>query len=93
MARWPSYLDLAWDALKPCIDTPAYLADRSEINAQALATLDALPIAYRMSRADALLAGLSEIQLDELIQVISLFQWLLSGLVLNITHFKQQALK
>nr|AAA25831.1 D-2-haloalkanoate dehalogenase [Pseudomonas putida] len=93
MARWPSYLEQAWGALKPCIDTPAYQAGRFDINARALAALDALPTAYRMSRDDALQAGLSEAQTDELIQVISLFQWMLSGLVLNVTHFKQQALK
>nr|5H01_A Chain A, (R)-2-haloacid dehalogenase [Pseudomonas putida]5H01_B Chain B, (R)-2-haloacid dehalogenase [Pseudomonas putida]5H01_C Chain C, (R)-2-haloacid dehalogenase [Pseudomonas putida]5H01_D Chain D, (R)-2-haloacid dehalogenase [Pseudomonas putida] len=93
MARWPSYLEQAWGALKPCIDTPAYQAGRFDINARALAALDALPTAYRMSRDDALQAGLSEAQTDELIQVISLFQWMLSGIVLNVTHFKQQALK
>lgn len=93
MARWPSYLEQAWGALKPCIDTPAYQAGRFDINAHALATFDALPTAYRMSRADALQAGLSEVQIDELIQVISLFQWLLSGLILNVTYFKHQALK
>lgn len=93
MARWPSYLDQAWGALKPSIDTRAYQAARYQIHSQALAALDGLPTAYRMSRNDALQAGLSEAQVDELIQVISLFQWLLSGLVLNVTYFKQQALK
>jgi hypothetical protein len=93
MARWPSYLDQAWGALKPCIETRAYQAARHQVHSLALAALDGLPTAYRMSRDDALQAGLSEAQVDELIQVISLFQWLLSGLVLNVTHFKQQALK
>jgi hypothetical protein len=93
MARWPSYLDQAWGALKPCIETRAYQAARQEIHSQALAALDGLPIAYRMSADDALQAGLSKAQVHELIQVISLFQWLLSGLVLNVRYFKQQALK
>jgi Halocarboxylic acid dehydrogenase DehI. len=88
MARWPSYLEQAWAALKPCIDTPAYQAARLDIHQQALAAVDNLPIAYRMSQADALRAGLTDAETDELIRVISLFQWLLSGLVLNVTHFK-----
>lgn len=88
MARWPSYLEQAWAALKPCIDTPAYQAARLEIHQQALAAVDNLPIVYRMSKVDALQAGLTDTEIDELIRVISLFQWLLSGLILNVTHFK-----
>jgi len=88
MARWPSYLEQAWAALKPCIDTPAYQAARLDIHQQALAAVNNLPIAYRMSKADALLVGLTDTEIDELIHVISLFQWLLSGLILNVTHFK-----
>lgn len=88
MARWPSYLEQAWSALKPCIDTPAYQAARLKIHQQALAAVHNLPIAYRMSQADALQAGLTDTEIDELIRVISLFQWLLSGLILNVTHFK-----
>lgn len=41
-----------------------------------------------MSQADALQAGLTDVEIEELIRVISLFQWLLSGLVLNVSHFK-----
>ena len=88
MARWPSYLEQAWAALKPCIDTQLYQAARLDIHQQALAAVDGLPIAYRMSQADALQAGLTDAEIDELIRAISLFQWLLSGLVLNVTHFK-----
>lgn len=88
MARWPSYLEQAWLALKPCIDTPAYEAVRLDLHRQALAAVDNLPVVYRMSREDALQAGLAAAEVDELVRVISLFQWLLSGLVLNVTHFK-----
>lgn len=88
MARWPSYLEQAWAAVKRCIDTPAYHAARLDVHRQALAAVDALPFAYRMSRADALRAGLNEAEIEELIRTISLFQWLLSGLILNVTHFK-----
>lgn len=88
MARWPSYLEQAWAALKPCIDTPAYQAARLDIHRQALAVLDTLPIPYRMNQADALQAGLAKAEVAGLIRTISLFQWLLSGLVLNVTHFK-----
>ncbi len=75
-------------ALKPCIDTPAYQAARLDIHQQALAAVNNFPIAYRMSKADALQVGLTDTEIDELIHVISLFQWLLSGLILNVTHFK-----
>lgn len=89
MARWPSYLQLAWSDLKPCIGSPAYGEARRQVHALALAAVDGLPVAYHMGRQQALQAGLSPDQVDELVQVIRLFQWLLSGLVLNVTYFKQ----
>lgn len=88
MGRWPSYLALAWGDLKPSIDSDSYTRIRETIHEQALAAAEGLPHAYLVDRARAIAVGLSEEQADELMQVISLFQWLLSGLILNVTHFK-----
>lgn len=88
MGRWPSYLALAWDDLKPAIDSAPYVRIRQSLHEQALATVDDLPHAYLVDRAKAITVGLTEEQTSELMRVISLFQWLLSGLILNVTYFK-----
>lgn len=88
MGRWPSYLALAWDDLKPSIDSVPYTRIRQTIHEQALAAVEGLPHEYFVDRTRAIAIGLSEEQVEELMQVISLFQWLLSGLILNVTHFK-----
>lgn len=88
MGRWPSYLALAWGDLKPSIDSDPYTLIRQVIHEQALATVEGLPHAYLVDRAQAIAEGLTDEQADELMKVISLFQWLLSGLILNVTYFK-----
>jgi hypothetical protein len=88
MARWPSYLALAWDELKPCVRTAEYQRIRQAIHEQALSAVESLPHEYFMDQAAALEAEHSEAEIQELVKVISLFQWLLSGLILNVTHFK-----
>lgn len=89
MARWPSYLDLAWKDLRPAIDSDAYVQMRQRIHEQALDAVEDLPYAFYVSKARAIAVGLSEEEACELMQVITLFQWLLSGLILNVTWFKQ----
>lgn len=88
MGRWPSYLALAWNDLKPRIDSDAYAQIRQAIHTQALAAVEDLPYAYCVDAARAITVGLTEEDVSELKQVIALFQWLLSGLILNVTHFK-----
>lgn len=89
MGRWPSYLALAWGALKPHIDSAPYDRIREAVHERALAAAEGLPHEYFVDQARALEVGLSRDQAEELMRVISLFQWLLSGLILNVTHFKR----
>lgn len=91
MGRWPSYLALAWGDLKPSIDSDPYTLIRQAIHEQALAAVEGLPHAYLVDRAEAIAVGLTDEQVDELMKVIGLFQWLLSGLILNVTYFKLAA--
>lgn len=42
-----------------------------------------------MDKARAIAVGMPENDVFELMQVITLFQWLLSGLVLNVTWFRR----
>jgi hypothetical protein len=88
MARWPSYLKLAWDELKPRLSEPPYATVRQSIHDLALDAVDRLPYPYRMDRRAAAAVGMSAAEIDELCRTILLFQWLLSGLILNVSCFK-----
>lgn len=88
MARWPSYLRLAWDDLKPQLGEPAYASLRQSVHRLALDAVEALPYPYRLDRAAAMTLGMNGAEIDELCRTISLFQWLLSGLILNVSCFK-----
>ncbi len=89
MARWPSYLALAWQDLKPVIGSQPYTRIRQNLHDQAMAVANGLPYRYMLDKARAIAVGLQENEVSELMQVITLFQWLLSGLVLNVTWFKR----
>jgi hypothetical protein len=86
--RWPSYLRVAWSHLKPMVDNPEYVAIRKNIHDMAVDTARNLPYSYLLDRKGACSVGMQESEIDELIEVISLFQYLLSGLIVNVTHFK-----
>jgi hypothetical protein len=88
MARWPSYLAYAWPSLKPVLGDHAYALLRESIHNRALDIVDSFPFPYRMDRGAASAAGLSSPSIDELCRAIVLFQWLLSGLILNVTYFR-----
>lgn len=89
MARWPRYLALAWGGLRSEIDSDAYQLIRQRLHAQALSVVEDLPYPFYVPKVRAIEVGLSDADACELMQVISLFQWLLPGLILNVTWFKQ----
>lgn len=89
MGRWPSYLALAWRDLKPSIDSASYAGIRQDLHEQALAAVDGLPYRYFVDKTRAITVGMPEDDVFELMRVITLFQWLLSGLIINVTWFKR----
>jgi hypothetical protein len=85
--RWPSYLEVAWYQLKPFIDTAEYNSLRNTINDTAYELARTLPYPYTLDRELSSNLGMDANEIDELIEVISLFQYLLSGLIINVSHF------
>ncbi len=91
LARWPSYFSLAWRDLKPLVNRREYAAICADVHECAddlvgnrlpnpgLLTVDALRSAARRDG-----------NLDEILQVARLFQWLLPGLVTNVALFRAQ---
>lgn len=86
--RWPSYLEVAWNELKPFIDTAEYNSLRNHINAMAYDLARNLPYSYTLDQELSFNLGMDVTEIDELIEVISLFQYLLSGLIINVSYFK-----
>jgi hypothetical protein len=91
LARWPSYFALAWRDLKPVVNTPAHAAICAEVHAHVDNLMgEVLPNPGGLT-ADALReAAKRDGNADEILQVVSLFQWLLPGLVTNVAFLRAQ---
>ena len=91
LARWPSYFALAWRDLKPVVSSPAHAAICAEVHAHADKLMgEVLPNPGGLT-ADALRnAAIRDGNPDEILQVVSLFQWLLPGLVTNVAFLRAQ---
>ena len=91
LARWPSYFALAWRDLKPVVNTPAHAAICAEVHAHVDNLMgEVLPNPGGLT-ADALReAAKRDGNADEILQVVSLFQWLLPGLVTNVAFLHAQ---
>jgi hypothetical protein len=91
LARWPSYFALAWSDLKTAVNTPAHTAICAEVHAYVDNLMgEVLPNPGGLT-ADALReAAKRDGNADEILQVVSLFQWLLPGLVTNVAFLRAQ---
>jgi hypothetical protein len=91
LARWPSYFALAWRELKPFVGTPAHAAICTEVHAHADELMgEVLPNPGKLT-VDALRdAAKCDGNAEEILRVVSLFQWLLPGLVTNVALLRAQ---
>ncbi|MBL8323672.1 MAG: hypothetical protein JNJ89_01810 [Rubrivivax sp.] len=88
LARWPNALAEAWAGLAPRLDTAAYRDLRERLQGLAVQAAHELPVACSLGADTARALGVCEAQLAELREVIALFQWLLSGLIVNVTWIR-----
>ena len=86
LGRWPSCLELLWRGLRTEVDSEAYVQVRRAVHEEALATVAELPYAYKVDEQRALDLDMPNAEVQ---QVISLFQWLLSGLIVNVSWYKR----
>ena len=89
-ARWPSYFSMAWNDLRPHINTPQYDQLVKLVHEQAKSVVDALPNPGGLLSSSLRNAAQTDAPLDEVLGVAQLFQWLLPGLVTNVAFFRQQ---
>ena len=90
-ARWPSYWAAGWGDLRAVAASPACEAICQRYHNQAVgAVRDRLPNPGGLSGATLRDAAGADAPLDEVIEVVRLFQWLLPGLATNVAYLKLQ---
>lgn len=91
LSRWPSYFSLAWGDLGGHVRTDAYEEIVSSIHSDFVKTCMALPNPSGLT-AQALRAAAEKdpASIDEILDVVRLFQWLLPGLITNVAYFRAQ---
>ena len=91
LARWPSYFALAWSDLRELAGGAAHeaiCAVYHDLAVDALAERLANPGA--LDAASLRAAAEADAPLDEVRDVVRLFQWLLPGLAVNVAFFRAQ---
>ena len=91
LARWPSYFASAWAGLREQVTTDAYAAITDEVHRAAVDIALELPNPGGISPAQLQAAAAD--QLDEIIEMERLFQWLLPGLGVNVAFFRAQLIE
>jgi hypothetical protein len=86
--RWPDFLRVYWETIKPVILTPLYEENRAGIQQSALSLALELPRPLPLSPAQTEEAGVSAGDLNDAIQVTEFFLQLLSKQLLNIAFAK-----
>lgn len=89
-ARWPSYFILSWKNLLPILSNKEYNNKVLEIHNFIIKETLSLPNPNKVTSAQIIDASKKDKKLDQIKNIISLFQWLLPGLVTNIAIMKEQ---
>ncbi len=93
LARWPSYFDRAWQNLKPNIATDEYASAVTKVHEKAVQLALDLPNPGALTSEQLQTAAKQDASLDEVLDVVRLFQYLLPGLAVNVGFFRAQLLQ
>ena len=93
LARWPSYFDRAWQNLKPKIATDEYASVVAKVHEMAVQLALDLPNPGALTSEQLQTAAKRDASLDEVLEVVRLFQFLLPGLAVNVGFFRAQLLQ
>jgi hypothetical protein len=87
-ARWPDFLSLYWNSLKPIVSSPLYGENKHALMESALALATDLPNAPQLTVEQMQEAGLGAEDISAAIHITEDFLDVLSGLILNIAVAK-----
>ncbi len=90
LSRWPSYFALAWDDLRAHLATPGYAQIVDGIHQALVDTALALPNPGGLRPEVLQAAADDDATVEEVREVVRLFQWLLPGLATNVAFFRAQ---
>jgi len=90
LSRWPSCFALLWGDLRGHVATPPYEEIVARLHAAFVEASLALPNPHAVSAAALRAAARRDGALEEILDVVRLFQWLLPGLITNIAFFRAQ---
>ena len=90
LARWPSYLSVAWQDLERIVQVPAYERTVEKVHQTARRLTEALPNPARLTQERLQRAAEEDASADEVLDVVRLFQWLLPGLAVNVACLRAQ---
>jgi hypothetical protein len=90
LARWPSYFAMAWNDLQPHVDTDHYRGSSERVHDVAVDLTRELANPGQLSSQQLRNAASKDGTIDETVEVVRLFQWLLPSLVVNVAYFRQQ---
>lgn len=89
-ARWPSYFKLAWEDLKPVVQSDTYEPAVARVHDTAIALVSAMPNVTGITPENLRNAANTDATAEEVLEVVRLFQWLLPGLAVNVAFFREQ---
>lgn len=92
LARWPSYFYRAWQNLKPNIAKDEYTSVVTKVHEKAVQLALDLPNPGALISEQLQTAAKQDASLDEILDVVRLFQYLLPGLAVNVGFFRAQLL-
>lgn len=90
LCRWPSYFTHAWAGLKPAVESASYEPTVAAVHDHAVALIRSLPNPGGLTSESLRLAAENDAGVDEIRNVVRLFQWLLPGLVTNVAFCRAQ---
>lgn len=91
-ARWPSYFATAWQDLKPAVQHQDYEHVVTRIHEKAISLAITLPNPRNLTPERLTEAAHTDADVEEVLSVVRLFQWLLPGLVTNVAFLRAQLL-
>ncbi|MFK7965395.1 MAG: hypothetical protein AB8C46_15650 [Burkholderiaceae bacterium] len=90
LARWPSYFRMAWADLQPVVSSPAYEQMLTQIHDQFVEAALRLPNPSGCTAQGLRDAARQSGSIEEVLEMVRLFQWLLPGLIANVAFFREQ---
>lgn len=87
-ARWPDFLQLLWDSLRPIVRSPVYEGCHYGSRETAFALVREFPRTVELNIAQLAEAGISDEDIGSIVRIMELFVSSLSATVLNVAAAK-----